>query len=171
MPLNRPGLETKIATTQDLIKALSPLLEDLAKIEPRSEETAIRLNETWPIDSGKLRPFDNLWWRSSRGLVAPRGEEGMKWGRLSKASEETHGYSIDGVLISQAGPGHAHPNGEFDLCFTIEGQPLFDGQPEGWVVYGPNSWHIPTVEGGQMAILYFLPEGAIRFGPKTQVEA
>ena len=67
------------------------------------------------------------------------------------------------------GPGlaHTHPNGEIDLCFAMDGDPRFDGHPEGWVVYGPGSWHVPTVTGGTMAILYFLPSGAIAFGPQS----
>ena len=62
-------------------------------------------------------------------------------------------------------PAHEHPRGEFDLCIPIDGHPTFDHKPAGWVVYGPKSWHIPTVRNGRMAILYFLPSGQIRFGP------
>ena len=155
-----------MATVQDLITALSPLLKDLAQSEHAS--AAQHLNSSWPVDSEKLQPIRRMVLEGiQEGWFAPRGEDGMKWGRLAKASIETHGYSIDGVVMNQAGPGHAHPTGEFDLCFALEGQPLFDGHPEGWVVYGPDSWHVPTVEGGRMAILYFLPEGAIRFGPQS----
>ena len=50
-----------------------------------------------------------------------------------------------------------------DLCFALDGDPTFDGNPPGWTVYGPESWHVPTVADGTMAILYFLPGGAIRF--------
>ena len=45
----------------------------------------------------------------------------------------------------------------------LDGEPRFDGNPPGWTVYPPGSWHIPTVTSGKMAILYFLPEGAMRF--------
>ena len=57
--------------------------------------------------------------------------------------------------------------GEFDLCFALSGAPTFDGHPPGWVVLPPNSWHVPTVAGGRMAILYFLPGGAFQMGPET----
>ena len=39
----------------------------------------------------------------------------------------------------------------------------FDGNAPGWVVYGRGSAHVPTVTGGEMLILYFLPGGAIEF--------
>ncbi len=61
------------------------------------------------------------------------------------------------------GPGHTHERGEVDLCFVVDGDPRFDGNPAGWTVYPPGSWHRPTVTGGAMDILYFLPDGAIRF--------
>ncbi|HJL17019.1 MAG TPA: DUF4863 family protein, partial [Sandaracinaceae bacterium LLY-WYZ-13_1] len=73
--------------------------------------------------------------------------------------------SIDCVHMDRPGPGHTHPNGEIDLCFAVRGEPTFDGHPPGWTVYPPGSWHVPTVEGGVMDILYFLPGGAIRFEP------
>ena len=59
-----------------------------------------------------------------------------------------------------------HPNGEVDLCFTVDGNPTFDGNAPGWTVYEPGSWHVPSVADGVMDILYFLPGGAIKFGPK-----
>ena len=65
--------------------------------------------------------------------------------------------------MSSPGPMHAHPNGEIDLCFALDGEPTFDGHPPGWVVFRPGSKHIPTVVGGPMLILYLLPGGAIEF--------
>ena len=65
--------------------------------------------------------------------------------------------------MNSPGPRHRHPNGEIDLCFGISGASRFDGQPEGWIVYGKGSVHVPTVTGGEMLILYFLPGGAIEF--------
>jgi hypothetical protein len=156
-----------MATSEDLMHALSPLLADLAQLDHKQPGAAECLNGSWSIDSeamGKIRALvvEGI----TAGWFAPRGEPGMKWGRLGKATEANSGYSVDGVLMNQAGPGHAHPNGELDLCFAIDGEPRFDGHAEGWVVYGPGSWHVPTVTGGTMAILYFLPDGAIEFGPR-----
>ena len=65
--------------------------------------------------------------------------------------------------MTAPGPMHVHPQGEIDLCFAEDGEPTFDGQPPGWVVYPPGSKHVPTVAGGKMLILYLLPGGAIEF--------
>ena len=80
-----------------------------------------------------------------------------------KAGEATLGYSIDVVHMTGAGPMHRHPNGEVNYCVPLEGQPKFDGQEPGWVVFPPESRHVPTVSGGGMLIVYLLPEGAIEF--------
>ena len=69
--------------------------------------------------------------------------------------------------MDKPGPGHEHPAGEFDLCFAVDAGARFDDRPEGWTVYPPGSWHVPTVTGGRMDILYFLPGGKIRFGPRA----
>lgn len=156
-----------MATQQDLIDALAPLLKDLAEIDHQAPGADECLQGSWPLDGQALQSIRALVVEGiNNGWFAPRGEEGMKWGRLAKSTEDTHSYSIDGVVMNGPGLAHTHPNGEIDLCFAMDGDPRFDGQAEGWVVYGPQSWHVPTVTGGTMAILYFLPDGAIKFGPK-----
>jgi hypothetical protein len=95
------------------------------------------------------------------GWLLPKQNAGIRFGRAVRDSD---GFSVDAVLMDRPGPRHRHPNGEIDLCFATRGEPRFDGHPEGWVVYPPDSVHVPTVAGGEMLILYFLPGGAIEFG-------
>jgi len=97
------------------------------------------------------------------GQVAQRGELPVQYGRVSKAVEETLGFSIDVVHMNGPGPLHRHPGGEVNWCVALEGRPTFDGSPPGWVVFPPGSQHVPTVAGGRMLIVYLLPEGAIEF--------
>ncbi len=61
------------------------------------------------------------------------------------------------------GPHHRHPNGEIDLIMPLAGDAKFDGRGAGWLVYGPDSSHSPTVSGGRALVLYLLPQGAIEF--------
>ncbi|MCB9652306.1 MAG: DUF4863 family protein, partial [Deltaproteobacteria bacterium] len=95
------------------------------------------------------------------GWLCDREAGGVRFSRVQKSVEG--GLSIDAVHMSAPGPGHLHPNGEIDLCFAVSGAPTFDGRAPGWTVYGPGSWHVPTVAGGVMDILYFLPGGAMEF--------
>lgn len=97
------------------------------------------------------------------GSIANRGELPVRWGRVAKASDATHDFSIDVVLMNGAGPRHAHPLGELNYCIALEGTPSFEGEPPGWVVLPPDSSHVPTVTGGTMLIVYLLPEGAVEW--------
>ena len=97
------------------------------------------------------------------GKIADRGELPVRWGRVSKASDETMQFSIDVVLMTGPGPRHRHPRGEVNYCVALEGSPTFEAQPPGWVVLGPETTHVPTVEGGKMLIVYLLPQGEIEF--------
>lgn len=100
---------------------------------------------------------------AAAGRVADRGELPLRYGRVTKASEATRGFSIDVVMMSAAGPLHRHPNGEVNWCIRLDGAPKFDGFGPGWAVFPPGSQHVPTVSGGTMLIVYLLPQGAIEF--------
>ena len=97
------------------------------------------------------------------GSICERGALPVRYGRVSKAVPETRDFSIDVVHMNGPGPHHVHPLGEANWCIALEGDPRFDGQPEGWVVMPPGSGHIPTVTGGTMLIVYLLPQGQIQF--------
>lgn len=101
------------------------------------------------------------------GKIAERGALPVKFGRVAKAADPTFGFSIDVVHMTGPGPLHRHPNGEIDYCVALEGTPTFDGEAPGWVVFPPESRHVPTVAGGAMLIVYLLPEGAIEFLAKS----
>ena len=92
--------------------------------------------------------------------LLPKEAGGIRFGRVVK---DLCGFAVDAVLMDKPGPKHRHPNGEVDLCFARSGSPRFDGNAEGWTVYGPDTTHVPTVTDGEMLILYFLPAGAIEF--------
>ena len=97
------------------------------------------------------------------GAIADPGALPVMWSRVTKATEESQGFSIDVVRMSGPGPRHRHPKGEVNYCLAREGTPTFDGSPAGWVVMPPDSVHVPTVADGEMLIVYLLPEGAMEF--------
>jgi len=98
------------------------------------------------------------------GWMCNRESGGIKFGRVIKPSDATHQFSVDVVDMQPlAGPHHRHPNGEIDLIMPLEPDAKFDGHGAGWLVYGPDSAHSPTVAGGRALVLYLLPEGAIEF--------
>ena len=101
--------------------------------------------------------------RLEAGEIANRGAPPVRYGRVTKATDESLGFSIDVVVLSGAGPRHHHPEGEVNYCIALEGEPTFDSEEPGWVVKKPASTHVPTVAGGTMLIAYLLPGGAIEF--------
>lgn len=153
-------------TLESLNEALAPVLSVVSRIDPADPEARQKLEQALPLDGpvlGKLRQVvrqgvEARW-------LADRETVGVRWSRVKKAQGPDE-LSIDCVNMDRPGPGHTHPNGEIDLCFRVSGDPRFDGHAEGWTVYPPGSWHVPSVAGGMMDILYFLPGGAIRFEPK-----
>ena len=98
------------------------------------------------------------------GWLCDREGGGIRYGRIFKAAEDLHGFSVDVVDMQDiAGPHHLHPNGEIDLIMPIEGDARFDVRPAGWLVCPPGSAHRPTVSGGRALVLYLLPDGKIDF--------
>jgi hypothetical protein len=145
-----------------LVAALTPVVDRLRRLNAASL-TREELEAELPIDSPEVVRIRQLVREGVRaGWLADRENDGIRFGRIRKAADEND-VSIDVVHMAKPGLGHTHPHGEIDLCFAVSGSPRFDGYPEGWVVYRPGSWHVPTVDGGVMDILYFLPGGAIRF--------
>lgn len=144
---------------------LQPLLEILRGVDVRDPKAAVAtLNAAAPLDGPLVLGIRALAEAgAAAGWLLPKENAGVRFGRVAK---DLGGFSIDAVHMAGPGPEHVHPNGEIDLCFAHKGAPTFDGKPAGWVVYGPQSRHVPTVRDGEMLILYFLPGGAIEFVKK-----
>jgi 2-hydroxylaminobenzoate mutase len=126
------------------------------------------------------------------GVIGERGKDPVRYSRLAKPGATRHDLSVDFVWMSGPGIPHRHPRGEVNLCFAVDvdasGAPRatataskggsggaagsdtrsastarFDGQPQGWVAFPPDSRHVPTVTGGRMLIAYFLPGGEVEW--------
>jgi len=152
---------------EEIIQTLETLREQVAGFDPDDPDCADKLRAAIPLDSDELRALKAL---LRGGLdeqsICTRVHAGVRYERLLKPSSHSQAgatLSVDVVHMGTAGPAHTHPRGEIDLCFAVEGSPQFDGQPEGWTVYPSGSKHTPTVSGGRMDIVYFLPGGEILF--------
>lgn len=126
---------------------------------------ATELNEKFgPGSAAFTALFDACRSGIAAGWMCERETAGIRYGRVIKANPATQGFSVDVVDMNDCvGPHHVHPNGEIDLVMPLDGDARFDGQPAGWVVYGPGTGHQPTVSGGRALVLYLLPQGAIQF--------
>ena len=98
------------------------------------------------------------------GWMCEREHGGIRYGRVVEAGDDLAGFSIDVVHMKDvAGPYHRHPGGEIDMIMPITPGAKFDGAPRGWLVYGPDSAHRPTLTEGAALVLYLLPGGQIDF--------
>jgi hypothetical protein len=148
-----------------LLEALGPVLDVLAGVQPGDEGLEDRLNRDLPISGQACSALRAAAEQGvAEGWLCDREAGGIRFSRPVKPGPESHGYSVDAVVMDRCvGPKHTHTNGEIDLCYAQDGEPRFDGHPAGWVVFPPGSTHRPTVSDGRMLILYFLPGGAIEF--------
>lgn len=148
-------------TKEQFVDLLRPLAEALRGLDIDAPDAAAQAERRAAFAGGQVAAIRRAAVESIRSeWLLPKEAGGIRFGRVAK---DLAGFTIDAVLMDAPGPRHRHPNGEIDLCFTTRGEARFDGEPEGWVVYGKGSVHVPTVSGGQMLILYFLPGGAIEF--------
>jgi hypothetical protein len=144
-----------------LIAKITSRIED-RPLDVRLEED---LNSAFPVHGPQVREIlESCRTGCASGWMCAREAGGIKFGRVTKPSAVTHGFSVDVVeMPTIAGPHHRHPNGEIDLIMPLTPDAKFDGHDAGWLVYGAGSAHSPTVTGGCARILYLLPGGAIEF--------
>lgn len=133
--------------------------------QPLDADLEQRLNHEFPYEGDVVRRLVSACHEAiAQGWMCNREHAGIKYGRVIKPGEATHGFSVDVVEMNDiAGGHHRHPTGEIDLVMPIDAPAQFDGHGAGWVVYGPDSAHVPTVAGGKALVLYLLPRGAIEF--------
>lgn len=151
--------------TPDAFESL--IAEVTAKIAGREVGPALAefLNSEFPAD-GKTFAAIEAGCRAAIAAGWMCGQEagGIRYGRVIKPGERTHGFSVDVVQMRDVkGPHHRHPTGEIDMIMPITPGAKFDGQPKGWHVYEPDSAHNPTVSDGEALVLYLLPDGKIEF--------
>lgn len=147
---------------EKLLTALEVILPTLTELDLTDAATATAdLESKLALDSASVAMIRQLAEEGAReGWLLPKEQGGVRFGRITK---NLGPFSVDAVLMSGPGPRHRHPRGEIDLAFAQSGSPEFDGHAEGWVVYAEGSAHVPTVSGGEMLILYFLPGAEIEW--------
>ena len=147
-----------------MIEPFLPLCRAASGIDFAAADATTQLNARFAYESEEGAAFvDAFKTLHAAGEVADRGELPVKWGRVSKATEETLGFSLDVVHMNGAGPLHLHPTGEASFCVPLDGEPDFEGTHSGWHVLPPGSRHIPEVKNGRMLIVYLLPNGEMEF--------
>jgi hypothetical protein len=152
-------------TTQTLLEMLAAPMEAAAQADTRDPGAArAMLHRAFAPEGGQGQALRAALLEAvEAGIICEKGKGDIRYSRLSKPDAATHDLSVDFVWMTGPGIHHRHPRGEINLCYAVEGEPRFDGQPPGWVVFPPGSTHVPTVTGGRMLIVYFLPGGSVEW--------
>ena len=147
---------------EELVENLKPVMHRLQTMDFDSESFVDDIERAFPKDGEQMRAVVGLALSGlMNGEICDRQNGDLRFSRVSKPNEETLQFSIDAVHMGGEGPEHTHPKGEVSFCISTEGKPNFDGFAPGWAICRPGSTHVPTVTGGEMLILYFLPGGEV----------
>lgn len=147
---------------KDAFQALVAEVTGAIKGKALDTDLGTWLEENFPADGeaiGAIRAACDA--AIEAGWMCDQEYGGIKFGRVIK---DLDGFSVDVVQMADVvGPHHSHPKGEVDLVMPVERDAKFDGSGQGWVVYGPDTAHNPTVTDGAAIVLYLLPGGEIEF--------
>ena len=149
-------------SNEQLANTLAPMLKRITELDLSHPATEVILNQEFSASNPQLKSaIAQAKQGIEEGWLCDRENAGVKFSRVAKPSDATFNLSIDAVLMSGEGAAHAHPNGEVSLCIPMQGDPVYDEFEHTWAPYPPGSSHTPTVVGGEMLVLYFLPDGAM----------
>ncbi len=132
---------------------------------PLNQELEDRLNEKFNAKSQSFQAIEIACHAGIEdGVLCPYKAGDIQYGRVIEPNTDHGNFSEDLVHMKDIkGPHHLHPQGEIDLVIPISSNAKFDGRGAGWLVYGPDSAHSPTVSDGEALVLYLLPNGEIKF--------
>ena len=134
---------------ESLIKQVTSAVSSV----PLDDNLAVRLNAEFPGDGEAFEAIHAACLAGiEEGWMCDREQGGIKFGRVVKDSD---GFSVDVVQMKDVvGPHYRHPKGEIDMVMPLSPGAKFDGHDRGWVVYGADSAHNPTVSDGEALVLY-----------------
>jgi Domain of unknown function (DUF4863) len=151
-------------TPQEFQALLAPVAEHI-RDKALDKGLQAELNQAFPADGQTFKAIEQACHAAiAAGWMCNREAGGIRYGRVVKADGALADCSVDVVEMQNVkGPHHRHPNGEIDMIMPISPGAKFDGHGAGWLVYGPDTAHNPTVTEGKALVLYLLPGGAIEF--------
>ncbi|MEJ8859156.1 DUF4863 family protein [Variovorax robiniae] len=150
----------------ELLQAVYDLLAFIGD-QPLGPELEARLNDHYGPRSERYAELLKLLrlgieeeWACYSEITGPD----YRRGRIAEASALTHGFTVEsGRLSNVLGNYHRHPRGEINMIGPVDATGKFCGNGAGWKVFPPNSSHFPTVTGGTVTMLFFLPGGEIEY--------
>lgn len=175
-PLNPPSEKGDILPNgphkPELLAAVTTLLNFIGS-KPLDMELEKELNDRYGAATEgyiELRRLLRIGIEEGWACYAEIDGPDYRRGRIAKPSANTHGFSVEtGMLKNVLGNYHRHPLGEINMIAPVDVTGCFCGHGAGWKVFPPDSHHYPTVTGGKVTMLFFLPNGQIEYMPAPAV--
>ncbi|NWA45683.1 DUF4863 family protein [Pseudomonas gingeri] len=150
----------------EMMAAVASVLSFL-KDKPLDEQLEIELNQRFGATSevySELLRLLRVGIEEGWACYAEIDGPDYRRGQLAKSTENANGYSVEtGMLKNVLGNYHLHPQGEINMIGPEDDGATFCGNGAGWKVFAPGSQHFPTVKGGKVTMLFFLPGGEIEY--------
>lgn len=152
---------TNVQSFHRLVREVTDFIGD----HPLNSDLQSRLNLQFPYEGSVYKQFvEQIQQAIKDGWMCQHEHGGIRYGRVIKPDADLNNFSVDVVDMEEVkGPHHSHPKGEIDLIMPLSDGAKFDNHPGGWLVYGPDTAHHPTVTEGRALVLYLLPDGEIEF--------
>jgi 2-hydroxylaminobenzoate mutase len=165
-PSPAPGQLPSGAAKPALLDAVHEFLDFVAD-KPLDGNLELQLNEHFGPGTERFATLLSLLrtgiregWACYSEITGPD----YRRGRIAEASSQTHGFTVEsGMLRDVLGNYHRHPRGEINMIGPVDPTGKFCGSGAGWRVFPPDSSHYPTVTGGTVTLLFFLPGGEIEY--------
>lgn len=149
-----------------MLEALHELLDFIGD-KPLDQALEVQLNDRYGASTYRfnllltlLRAGITEGWACYHEISGPD----YRRGRIAEAAEATHFFTVEsGKLRNVLGNYHRHPKGEINMIGPVDATGQFCGHGAGWRVFAPDSSHYPTVSGGTVTLLFFLPRGLIEY--------
>lgn len=149
-----------------MLEALHELLDFIGD-KSLDQELELQLNDRYGASTYRFNVLLTLLrtgivegWACYNEITGPD----YRRGRIAEASDATHGFTVEsGKLRNVLGNYHRHPKGEINMIGPVDATGQFCGHGAGWRVFAPDSSHYPTVSGGTVTLLFFLPGGLIEY--------
>ncbi|KAF2192564.1 p-hydroxylaminobenzoate lyase [Zopfia rhizophila CBS 207.26] len=166
----------KYPTAQKLVNRCRDFFAEVENLTP-GKDLEIFLNKNYGPGNAIYEDLCNLTRQGlTEGWVANIPIDGSKYRRskVSLPKEETRFFSITTVYMESqdeySGQYHAHPYGEINCVVQIDKTAELKGmqgwQGAGWTSPGAGTHHYPSVGGGALIALFFLPAGRISYAAK-----
>ncbi len=140
------------------------LLEAVAGRRPATIDVLAELDAALPVGPLRDAADAELLTLLREGRIAQHGADPLRYSYAADATARTRDFAVAVTLQSGPAPPMALPHGKFVYALPVAKSPRLGGVDSGWIVVPPTDNYQDVVEGGQMLLVHWIPDGRIGMG-------